>query len=93
MRNSAPIAGGALAAIGGTALKLTATPLQLNNGIYIEALTGNGQTVYVGIVGVTTATGFPLVAGAISPLIGCVDPSTIFVIAPSGSNEVRWIGW
>lgn len=92
MQTAGSLVHGAKAAIGATALRLTSTSTKLNNGLIIQALAGNGQTVYVGIAGVTTGTGLPLLAGVTSPLIPVSDPADVYVVAASGSNEVRFIG-
>lgn len=92
MQEAGPVAGGAKAAIAGVALQLTTTSAPINKGIVIQALSTNTAPVYVGIAGVTAASGFPIAAGTTSPVIPVNDPSTLYVISTGGSQEVRWIG-
>ncbi len=91
MQTAGKVTGGVKSAIGGTALQLTATSQKLNNGVYVQAPSGNTQPVYIGPSGVTTGNGFAIAAGVTSPLIQCDDPSTLYAIS-SGSQELRWIG-
>lgn len=92
MQTTGPLASGVKTGIGSTAVRLTTTSTPLNSGIYLQALSGNTVPVYIGGLGVTTATGFALAAGAISNLIPVQDAADIYLIAASGSNEVRFIG-
>lgn len=89
---SGPLASGTKTAIAGTALQLTATSQKLVNGIFIQTPSGNTAPIYIGVYGVTTATGFAIAAGATSPLIPVTDPSTIYAISTGGSQSLVWIG-
>lgn len=86
-----PTDNGAKTGIGDTAVALTDSTDRPSNGVTIFALATNSAPVYVGKAGVTTSTGYPVAAGAASPIIGCVSPSEIYLIAASGAQEVRWI--
>lgn len=90
MQTAGPIIHGALGSIGTTALQLTTNAAPLNLGVRIKALAGNTNKVYVGLTGVTTATGFELSAGN-DVLVPCKDASTIFVVGGATGQEVRFI--
>ena len=60
------------------------------NGVEVRADLSNGAIVYVGGVGVTTATGFPLQAGE-SINLPIRQPSKIYLISASGTLSVRYI--
>lgn len=62
----------------------------LNRPACIQALPGNGQTVYLGPAGVTTSTGFPLPPGAGLCNLPISNLNQIFVIAASIGSSVSW---
>ena len=63
----------------------------LANGVVITAETTNTGTVYVGPSGVTTSTGYPLVAGqSISYAIN--NLSSIYIIGTNGTDVVAFTG-
>jgi hypothetical protein len=90
MQTAGPVFHGVLGSIGTTALQLTTNASPLNTGIRIKALAGNTNKVYVGLVGVTTATGYELSAGN-DVQVPCKDASTIYVIGGAAGQEVRFI--
>ena len=90
MLNAGTLIQGVKAAIGATALQLTTDATPLNNGVRVKSIVGNGAIVYVGLVGVTTSTGYPLSAGE-SELFAVRDASKLFVIATT-SEAVRYQG-
>jgi hypothetical protein len=82
----------------GTAAKLTAVPCQPTNWT-VKAPVANASTVYIGQVGVTTATGYPLepgdsieidrraTAGAVFDLV----PADLYVVGSGGT--VAWLAF
>ena len=81
--------------VGTTAMKLSEAAGQstqgLSNGVTIKADTGIAGTIYVGGVGVTTATGFPLTAGQAITLES-LQAQTVYVIASQAAQTGRFIG-
>lgn len=73
---------------------LTAIPLPAGayqTGVVVQALTTNTGTVYVGGPGVTTSTGYPLVAGqAIS--YAAANSANIYIICTVASDAVSATG-
>lgn len=83
---------GAKASIGGSSVQLTTTSINLSSGVWIKALAGNTNTVYVGTSsGVTTSTGYPLAASE-SVFIAINDLSKIWFIGGASGQEIRYIG-
>lgn len=89
---------GRLNAIGVTALPLVGTPTQAKRGVYVHAPAANPATVYLGNADVTTDTadatdGFPLIAGATSPLLPIEDVSKLYARAASGTTSKLFFWW
>lgn len=63
----------------------------LVNGVVVTALSTNTNTVYVGPSGVTSSTGYPLIAGQ-SISFGVTNTDAIYIIAPTGSPVVSVAG-
>lgn len=72
------------------AVQLTSTTMDCRRGILIKAKADNAGTVYVGLTGVTTLTGFELSAKE-SVVIPHMKPSEIYVIASEASQYVYWV--
>jgi hypothetical protein len=66
-----------------------------NNAVYmsvtVKANNGNSGTVYVGVTGVTTSTGFELGAGE-SVSLPVDNTNRIFVIADAASQTISYVG-
>ena len=82
---------GRKSSIGTTAVQLTTAVTHANRGVQIVADASNSSTIYVGLATVTTdaadsTDGFPLSAGE-SVVIPVINPSTVYVIAASGSDS------
>ena len=81
---------GRKSSIGTSALQLTSTT-HVSRGVQVIAHSSNAVDVYVGTSTVTAdaadaTDGFPLAAGE-SIVIPVIDPSTIYVRAPSGTSS------
>lgn len=74
-----------------TAEQLSATSTALRDGVWVQALSTNSGTLYIGGSGVTTSTGYPLAAGA-SVFVPIDDLSKIYAIGSADNQAVRWIG-
>ena len=74
------------------AITAAALPTQtLTNGVVVKALKSNAGTVYIGASGVTTSTGYPLVAGeAISYAV--TNLSAIYLICQNNSDSIAVTG-
>ena len=73
------------AAIGTTAARLQTLKTRAYKGITIQASASNSGTIYVGTSAVTTASGFPLAAGA-SVKIEASDPSQVYSVASAAGQ-------
>jgi hypothetical protein len=63
----------------------------LVNGVAVQALSTNTQTVYVGGSGVTSTTGYPLAAGqAISFAVANAD--SVYVLGQNATDVVAFAG-
>lgn len=88
---TSPMLHGANADIDQVAEQLANVQTTLQRGAWIKALSTNSGIVYVGLEGVTTATGYPLSAG--QELAIPVDKlSNVYVIASADNQAVRYIG-
>lgn len=76
----------------GDAHPISVAPVPLRRGVTIRANSGNDDDVYVGLVGVTVATGFPLSAGQ-SVFIPVSDVSLVRVIADHAGDGVSYIAY
>ena len=81
---------GRKSSIGTSAVQLTSTS-HVSRGVQVIADATNSVIVYVGLSTVTTdaadgTDGFPLSAGE-SIVVPVIDPSLIYVRAPSGSSS------
>ena len=87
-----PVKNGATTAIGTNAKAISAADVgRLNRGLLLRSLSTNTATLYVGAIGVTAATGWPLEPGE-SLSVECTTCAELFVVAASGSQELRYIG-
>jgi hypothetical protein len=59
--------------------------------VTVKANNGNSGTVYVGVTGVTTSTGFELGAGE-SVSLPVDNTNRIFVIANAASQTISYVG-
>jgi len=92
MQTSAPIIYGQVGTIGATQKQMTTNSSPLNTGVRVKALAANStDKVYIGLTGVTTSTGYELVASA-EVLIPCRDASTLYVIGTGTTSAVSFIG-
>lgn len=92
MQTSGPIIFGQVGTINATAKQMTTNTSPLNNGVRIKALAANAtDKVYIGLTGVTTSTGYELVASA-EVFVQCRDASTLFVIGSGTTSAVSFIG-
>ena len=73
-------------AVTGSAVALAS---QANTVGCIKAVPGNSLTVYIGLAGVTTSTGYPLAAGE-SFCSPTNNLNRIFVIASTTGSSVAW---
>lgn len=60
------------------------------HGVIVKALPSNTGTIYVGLTGVTTTTGFPLEAGD-HLVLPIDDANKIFVASSVNNQDVSWI--
>ena len=72
----------------GTATAIATT--QAIHSVTVKALSTNTVAVYVGGTGVTTSTGFELLAGE-SISLDIDNLADVFVISTVASQEIRWI--
>ena len=63
----------------------------LTNGVVVKALRSNAGTVYIGASGVTTANGYPLVAGE-SISYAVTNLSAIYLICQNNSDSIAVTG-
>jgi hypothetical protein len=92
MQLAASIIVGQIGTINGTAKAMTTDSSPLNTGVRVKALAANAtDKVYIGLVGVTAATGYELVASA-EVLIPCRDASTLYVVGSGTTSAVSFIG-
>jgi len=71
--------------VGGTAVQLTSSG-NVNGGVVVKAICP-GQTMYIGISGVTTATGYPLSDGE-AVALGVGNANQIYAIASAAAQSV-----
>lgn len=57
-------------------------------GLVVKANAANTQTLYIGGADVSTTVGFPLAAGE-SISMALDDPSRVYAVAPSGTQNLR----
>ncbi len=78
------------ASIGAAAQQLTGRSLVLKRGVIITCTTG---TVYIGPnSGVTSATGYPLVAAADKTVeVFIDDPSKVWIIGDAPAQAYKWV--
>lgn len=60
------------------------------HGVIVKALPGNNGTIYVGLAGVTTATGFPLDAGE-TVTIPVDDANKVYARSDINNQGLAWI--
>lgn len=60
------------------------------HGVIVKALPGNTGTLYVGLVGVTTSTGFPLQAGD-TLTIPVDDANKIYAATDTDNQGIAWV--
>lgn len=70
--------------------QLTAQPYDLKYGVYVRALSTNGNTVYVGDSNVSASNGFPLAAGE-DIWIPCEDATTVYVIGGAAAQGYAFL--
>lgn len=72
-----------------TAVQISNTSTVPTNGIIIRALSTNGASIFVGGSGVTTSTGFELVAGEATSFTANLN--TLYIIsAASTTDKICW---
>jgi hypothetical protein len=76
--------------VGTGEVQLTSTTMDCRRGILIKAKADNAGTVYIGLTGVLTTTGFELSAKE-SVVIPHLRASEIYVIASEVSQYVYWV--
>lgn len=74
----------------GTAVAIS-TSQAIQNGVIVQALSGNAASVYVGATGVTSSTGFELQPGQATS-IGVNNLSSVFVISTTSGDGICFIG-
>lgn len=84
-----PLKTGVLSAIGATALQLITTTYPLTSGVTLSTPSTNTDTLYFGVVGVTTSTGFPLPKST-SITIPIADLSTLYIVSAGTGDSVNW---
>lgn len=77
--------------VGTTAVQLTGTSTPCKKGVLVKALSTNGDKVYVGKSGVTTGTGYELIAED-TVTIEVDNVNKVYAIAGAASQKVSWIG-
>jgi hypothetical protein len=60
-------------------------------GLKVMALPSNTATIYIGPLGITTTTGFPMVAGNIV-FLPIDDPSRLAAVSGTAGQGLAWIG-
>lgn len=83
-------------AVTSTAAALTSTDFPVET-LILKALPNNTGTVYFGVAGVTTGTGYPLEAGeefqfspALDNLKRTPKPKDVYVVASGSVGSVAW---
>jgi hypothetical protein len=74
----------------GTAVAIS-TSQAISNGVIVQALSSNTQSVYVGPAGITSSTGFELQAGQATSM-GVNNLNLVFVIATHSGDGVCFVG-
>jgi hypothetical protein len=76
---------------GTDAVQITATATKLGQGVWIKALAGNSNTVYVGSSSaVVSSSGYPLAAGA-ELFVPINDLSKVWLIGGASDQEIRYV--
>lgn len=88
---------GSNSSVTSSASQLTTTSYRAKSGVLVTVDVDNTETVYVGKSDVTAGTadatdGLPLLlgGGVSAVVVPILDPSEIYVIAPSGTQKVYW---
>lgn len=74
----------------GNAVQLTSSDKDLKNGVIVQALSTNADSVYIGDSGVTTSNGFELQAGQATSI--AVDNINKLYLAGTTGDGVCWLG-
>lgn len=74
----------------GAAEQVVVASTPSKHGVLVKAMPGNTGNVFVGLVGVTTATGFPLDAGE-SLMVPVDDANKIYVIGSADNQAIAWV--
>ena len=75
---------------GTSQVNLNATSHVPTNGVIVQALSTNIASVFVGITGVTTSTGFELVAGQ-SITLTPTNSNLLYIIGANATDKVCWL--
>jgi len=65
----------------------------LSGGIYVQALSTNTVSVWIGLSDLTVSKGFELLPGAVSPLIPCTQLSGLFHVSTATGQKVNLLGY
>lgn len=76
--------------LGSSSTQMTSTSVAPTNGVIVQALSGNAASVYVGVSGVTTSTGFELQPGQAVGLVP-TNQNVIYGISTNGTDGVCWV--
>lgn len=74
----------------GAAEQVVAASNPAAQGVLVKAMPNNTGTIYIGIVGVTTVTGFPLEAGE-SITLPVDNANKVYAIADIDNQAVAWV--
>lgn len=75
---------------GTSAVQLSSTSSPATNGIIVQALSANSTSVFIGVSGVTKATGFELQPGQ-AIATSATNINVLYVIGSNTSDGVCWI--
>ena len=78
-------------AVGVAAVQMHPAGQALQQGVIVQAHPSNTGIVYVGVAGVTVATGFPLAPGA-SVTLPIPNTNQVYLIASVAAQTAAWIG-
>lgn len=78
------LAGAVATAISGSA--------SVKSGITVRCLSGSPEPVYIGAVGVTPGTGYPIWPGTSSPKIEVNDLANLYIVSPTGAGTFAFVG-
>lgn len=73
----------------GTAVQLSSDTSEIKNGVIVQALSGNTNSIYIGGSGVTTSNGFELQAGQAASL--AINKLSSVYINGTAGNGVCYI--